>query len=168
MGVFEPAGGADSRFWEGELMELFVGADYRGFEKKKILLKFLATKDFDVTDVGAYSYHEGDDFNDPAVAVARAVKREHEAKGILICDSAHGMTMQANRFKGVRAAHCDNPESAKLAREHDDANVLCLSAHFMDDKKIQEVVTAFLETKFDNLERRVKRINRLDEREDYD
>ena len=149
-------------------MELFVGADYRGLEMKKSLLKFLASKDYEVTDVGAYSYHEGDDFNDPAIAVARAVRREHEAMGILICDSAHGVTMQANRFKGVRAAHCESAESAKLAREHDDANVLCLSAHFMDEAKMRETVTAFLTTKFESLERRARRINRLDEREDYD
>ena len=150
-------------------MELFVGADYRGFEKKKELLKFLAKNpDYEVTDVGAYSYHEGDDFNDPAIAVARAVKREHEAKGILICDSAHGVTIQANRFKGVRAAHCESADSAKLAREHDDANVLCLSAHFVTDEQIPKIVTAFLDTKFEPLERRVRRINRLDEREDYD
>ncbi|MBQ3297006.1 RpiB/LacA/LacB family sugar-phosphate isomerase [Candidatus Saccharibacteria bacterium] len=150
-------------------MQLFVGADYRGFEKKKELLKFLAKNpDYEVTNVGAYSYHEGDDFNDPAIAVARAVKREHEAKGILICDSAHGVTIQANRFKGVRAAHCESVDSAKLAREHDDANVLCLSAHFVADEQIPEIVTAFLDTKFEPLERRVRRINRLDEREDYD
>ena len=150
-------------------MQLFVGADYRGFEKKKELLKFLAKNpDYEVTNVGAYSYHEGDDFNDPAIAVARAVKREHEAKGILICDSAHGVTIQANRFKGVRAAHCESVDSAKLAREHDDANVLCLSAHFVADEQIPEIVTAFLDTKFEPLERRVRRINRLDERDDYD
>ena len=150
-------------------MDLFVGADYRGFERKKELLKFLAkNEEYEVTDVGAYSYHEGDDFNDPAIAVARAVRKDMNARGILICDSAHGVTIQANRFKGIRAAHCDSVESAELAREHDDANVLCLSAHFMDDAKVQEIVTAFLTTKFEPLERRVRRINRLDEREDYD
>jgi len=150
-------------------VELFVGADYRGFEKKKALLKFLAKKgDYEVTDVGAYSYHEGDDFNDPAIAVARAVRKDMNARGILICDSAHGVTIQANRFKGIRAAHCNSAESAKLAREHDDANVLCLSAHFVDDGQMQEIVEAFLDTKFEHLERRVRRINRLDEREDYD
>lgn len=149
-------------------MRVFVGADYRGLEKKNELLKFLASKDYEVMDVGAYSYHEGDDYNDPAIAVARAVRREHEAFGVLICDSAHGVTMQANRFKGVRAANCDSAESAKLAREHDDANVLCLSAHFIDEAAMQEIVTQFLETKFESLERRARRINRLDEREDYD
>lgn len=149
-------------------MKVFIGADYKGFERKNQLLKFLATTDYEVVDVGAYSYDEGDDFNDPAITVARNVREVRDSFGILICDSAHGVTIQANRFKGVRAAHCENEESAKLAREHDDANVLCLSAHFLDEKAMQEIITTFLETKFDALERRVKRINRLDEREDYD
>ena len=75
--------------------------------------------------------------------------------------------MQANRFKGVRAANCDSVESAKLAREHDDANVLCMSAHFVDEDLMKQITDAFLDTYFTNLERRVRRINLLDEREDY-
>ena len=78
------------------------------------------------------------------------------------------MTVQANRFIGIRAAHCDGPDSARLAREHDDANILCMSAHFMDEEKMKETLSVFLETQFESLERRVRRINRLDEREDYD
>ena len=149
-------------------MEIYIGADYRGFEKKQELIEFLASQGHEVIDSGAFSYNEGDDFNDPAIAVAKAVRENRGSFGILICDSAHGVTMQANRFKGVRAAHCDSVESAQLAREHDDANVLCLSAHFMDEGKMREIVTTFLATNFESLERRVRRINRLDEREDYD
>ncbi len=149
-------------------MKIFIGADYRGFEKKNEIIEFLNQKNYDVVDEGAYEYVEGDDFNDPAIAVAKAVREDFGSFGILICDSAHGVTMQANRFKGVRAAHCENAESAKLAREHDDANVLCLSAHFLDMNNVQDIINAFLETNFTNLERRVRRINRLDEREDYD
>ena len=149
-------------------MEIFIGADYRGFEKKQMLIEYLETQGHTVTDEGAFNYNEGDDFNDPAIAVAKAVRENRGSMGILICDSAHGVTMQANRFKGIRAAHCDSTESAVLAREHDDANVLCLSAHFMDDARMRDIVMTFLETDFTNLERRVRRINRLDEREDYD
>ena len=149
-------------------MEIYIGADYRGFEKKQKVLEFLAQENHKVIDEGAYTYSEGDDFNDPAIAVAKSVRENRGSRGILICDSAHGVTMQANRFKGVRAAHCENVESARLAREHDDANVLCLSAHFLDDKIINEIIKVFLETDFKNIERRVRRINRLDEREDYD
>ena len=149
-------------------MTVYIGADYRGFEKKQKMLDFLSGLDYEVVDEGAYDYNEGDDFNDPAIAVAKEVRENPGAKGILICDSAHGVTMQANRFKGARAAHCENPESAKLAREHDDANILCLSAHFMDEEKMKEIISTFLETNFQGIERRVRRINRLDEREDYD
>ena len=148
-------------------MEVFVGADYRGFEKKQKILGFLAKKDYSVTDLGTYDNAEND-FNDSAVAVAKMVRRDRGSAGILICDSAHGMTIQANRFKGIRAAHCSTEESAKLAREHDDANILCLSAHDMSEEEMGKVILVFLQTKFIDLERRVRRINRLDEREDYD
>lgn len=149
-------------------MEIFIGADYRGFKLKNELIGFLAEINYNVTDDGAYEYDEGDDFNDPAVKVASDVRENPGARGILICDSAHGMTMQANRFKGIRAAHCDSVKSARLAREHDDANVLCLSAHFVNDDLMREITKTFLETNFEPLERRIRRINRLDEREDYD
>ena len=149
-------------------MEIYIGADYRGFEKKKEILKFLAKRTDKTIDAGAYSYSEGDDFNEPAVRVAKAVRNKRDARGILLCGSAHGATIQANRFKGIRAANCDSEESAKLAREHDNANVLCLSAELIDEEKMKKIIKAFLETDFISLERRVRRINRLDEREDYD
>lgn len=148
-------------------MEIFIGADYRGFEKKTKILNFLAKNGYSVTDLGAYDDSEGD-FNDPAIAVAKMVRKNRDAMGILICDSAHGMTIQANRFKGIRAANCSSPESAQLAREHDDANILCLSAHALNDDELNKIVETFLNTKFVVLERRVRRINRLDERGDYD
>lgn len=168
MGIFKPASGVSGRFRERALVEIFVGADYRGFEAKKNLLQYLASEGYSVVDEGAYEYKEGDDFNDPAIKVATAVRENRGSRGILVCDSAHGVTIQANRYKGIRAAHCENAESARLAREHDDANILCLSAHFMDETKMREIVDAFIGTEFNNLERRVRRINRLDEREDYD
>jgi ribose 5-phosphate isomerase B len=150
-------------------MDVYIGADYRGFEKKNHLVQFLKANGFNAIDKGAYEYHEGDDFNDPAVAVAKEVRENLGSFGILICDSAHGVTAQANRFKGICAAHCHCAESAQLAREHDDANILCLSAHFMtNDEEMENIVRTFLQTNFESFERRVRRINRLDEREDYD
>ena len=149
-------------------MEIFVGSDYRGFELKKQILAYLAGTDYEVTDEGDYEYNEGSDFNDSAVAVAKTVRENPGSFGILICDSAHGVTMQANRFKGVRAAHVGSVESAKLAREHDDANVLCLSAHFTDENLAKQIIDTFINTNFERLERRERRINRLDERVDYD
>lgn len=149
-------------------MQIYLGADYRGFERKQALKAFLAERGYNVIDLGVYNGDEQADFNEPAVAVSKEVREDFGSFGILICDSAHGMTIQANRFKGIRAANCDSVESAMLAREHDDANVLCLSAHFVDNDEACEIARVFLETKFDNLERRVRRINKIDEREDYD
>ncbi|MEE0888369.1 MAG: RpiB/LacA/LacB family sugar-phosphate isomerase [Candidatus Saccharimonadaceae bacterium] len=148
-------------------MEIFVGADYKGLEKKQKILGFLAKKDYNVNDLGTYDSSEND-YNDPAIAVSKMVRKNRDARGILICDSAHGMTIQANRFKGIRAANCDSEESVKLAREHDDINVLCLAAHFLELDKMQELIEVFLNTKFIDYERRIRRINRLDERGDYD
>ena len=145
--------------------KIYIGADYRGFEAKNELVKVLAEIGYEVMDVGAYKYEEGDDFNDPAIAVAKAVRKPANLVGILICDSAHGVTIQANRFKGIRAANCDNIESAKLAREHDNANILCMSAHFIGKDKMKEIAKAFLETEFEFLPRRQRRIKRLDEGE---
>lgn len=149
-------------------MKIYLGADYRGFDIKQQLIVFLSQEGHDVVDLGAFSYNEGDDYNDPAIAVAKAVRENLGSKGILICDSAHGMTMQANRFKGVRAANCDSTESAALAREHDDANILCLSAHFINIEEAKQITSRFLDAQFGSLERRARRINRLDTEESYD
>ena len=149
-------------------MQVFIGADYRGYELKEKIMGFLAGNEhIEIIDKGTYDSALKEDFNDSAVEVALAVRDTPSSFGILICDSAHGMTMQANRFKGIRAAHCENAESAKLAREHDDANVVCLSAHALDAEQAYSIVKTFLDTDFERLERRIRRINRLDEREDY-
>lgn len=149
-------------------MQVFVGADYRGFELKQAILEMLARGELEVEDVGTYDPEEKEDFNGPAVRVAQAAREDRGAMGVLICDSAHGMCIQANRFKGVRAANCDSAEAAKLAREHEDANVLCLSAHFISAEAAEPIVKTFLETPFTPIERRVRRINLLDERFDYE
>ena len=148
-------------------MEVFIGADYKGLEKKNLVLQLLTAGNDDVTDCGVYEYREGDDFNDPAVAVAKAVRENLGSFGILICGSGHGMTIQANRFKGIRATLCDSVDSVISARKHDDANVLCLSSDRVSDDEAKKIVDLFLTTDFEPLERRVRRMNRLDEREDY-
>ncbi len=148
-------------------MQIFLGSDYHGFDRKSSLLRYFATEtDYNVTDLGTFNSEEICDYNDPAIAVAKSVRENSGSFGILICDSAHGMTIQANRFKGIRAAYCPTMDSAKLAREHDDANVICLAAHFTTDVDAINIVKTFLSTDFTPLERRIKRINKLDE-EDY-
>ncbi len=147
-------------------MKIYIGTDYRGFEKKNMLVKFLRGQGHDVYDQGSYTYNEGDDFIDPAIAVSKNVLENPGSIGILLCGSGHGVTIQANRFKGIRATRCDSTASAVTAREHDNSNVLCLSAQTLDDTTAQAIVTTFLTTEFEPLERRVNRIKRLDERND--
>lgn len=149
-------------------MEVFVGADYKGWDKKVELSGFLIEKNYEVIEQGSNDLNSNLDFNDAAIMISKAVRENLGSRGILICDSAHGMTIQANRFKGIRAANCDSVGSARLAREHDDANVLCMSAGLMSINDMKAVSETFLNTDFEPLERRVRRINRLDEREDYD
>lgn len=149
-------------------MEIYIGSDFKGFETKKSLIEFLAAGNHTVNNMGDYEYKDGDDFNDSAVAVAKAVRENRGSIGILICGSGHGMTIQANRFKGIRATLCDSVDAVIPAKKSDDANVLCLSADRVDIEKAKEITAKFLETDFEPLERRVRRMNRLDERWDYD
>ena len=166
-------------------MRLFLAADHRGFSLKSKLVTdlphvpSLADANVEVIDLGPSVYNQDDDFNDAAIAVANAVKEAEAAGdkdvfGILICGSAIGVSIQANHFKGIRAAVLTDVETAIAAREHDDANIICLSADRinraedpLENEKAYEdafaVIEAFLTTPFSGAERYVRRIKRLDE-----
>lgn len=156
--------------------EIFIGSDHRGFELKKHLVatfsdattsqlvtKSAVGEDYQVTDLGPFSLDPDDDYNDAAIKVARAVQDHLGSRGILICGSAHGIAIQANRFKGVRAIAAYSPELAKIGREHNDANVLCLSSDFTPEKDIDKIVELFFNTDFSRGERHIRRNRRLDE-----
>ncbi|MBR0431381.1 RpiB/LacA/LacB family sugar-phosphate isomerase [Candidatus Saccharibacteria bacterium] len=147
------------------MTQIFVGADHRGFEQKQALVSLLtnSAKDFAVVDKGAYEYNEADDFNDPAIAVAKEVQNNPGSFGILLCGSAHGVCMQANRFPGIRAINGYNSHIAQLGREHNDANVLCLSADYQNSADLAAAVQTFLTTAFLGEERYIRRNRRLDE-----
>ncbi len=146
---------------------IYIGADHRGFEKKNNIFKFLKNSGIEVKDVGAYNHDPEDDYNDFAVTVARNVRRERESFGILICGSGVGMSLQANRFKGVRALAATDKRIVELARGDNNINVLCLAADFLSEEQMQELIRVFLTTKFSNEPRYIHRNARLDEREDY-
>ena len=158
--------------------EIFIGSDHRGFELKEHLVAALSGstapegqiavksetgEDYMVTDLGPFALDPNDDYNDAAIKVAKAVRENPGSRGILICGSAHGIEIQANRFKGVRAIAAYSPELAKIGREHNDANVLCLSADFTEEKDIDKIVEIFLNTAFSGEERHIRRNKRLDE-----
>lgn len=144
------------------MSEVFIASDHRGFDAKNALVAAL-NNDYTVSDLGPFENNPDDDYNDAAIAVAKAVKSYDDAKGIIICGSSHGVAIQANRFKGIRAIQGFSEELARLGREHNDANVLCLAADFLDDNKIDKIARIFLNTEFSGEERHIRRNNRLDE-----
>ena len=146
---------------------IYLGADPRGYKIKEELFPILSDchENVIVEDLGAEAYNEDDDFNDPAIAVAQAVANDEHGLGVLLCGSAHGVTMQANRIRGARAINAPNEASAKIGREHDHANILCLSADELDADSAEKIIKAFCHTRPSQDERYVRRVKRLDEGE---
>ncbi len=143
---------------------IYLGADHRGFKKKEDLFPMLneCHENVIVEDLGAESYDADDDFNDIAVAVARAVVRDEHSFGILLCGSAHGVCMQANRLTGARAIHADTEASARVGREDDYANILCLPADDLDVDSMERIIKAFCHARPKKTPKYARRAQRLD------
>lgn len=126
-------------------MHIYLGADHRGFELKNRIADWLNSQSIAYTDFGATTFDAEDDYNDYAKQVARAVlgSQETDTFGILICGSAQGMAMQANRYKGIRAAICHSPAESAETRSHNNANVLCISAD-LHANDFTAIIDAFL------------------------
>ena len=127
-------------------MKVALGCDHAAFEGKEELKKYLEKK-FGVLDEGTYS-DERCDYPDFASKVAKRVVEE-KIPGILLCGSGIGVSIVANRYRGVRAALVRTPEEARLSRQHNDANVLCLGARINSDAEIREMVDAWFEAEFE-------------------
>ena len=128
-------------------MKIALGADHGGFALKEIVKKHLEDKGFEVLDKGCYST-ESVDYPVYAKAVANSILNKEADFGILICGTGIGISIAANRFKGIRAALCSNTTMAKLTREHNDANILALGARMTGDVLALEIVDEFLKTEF--------------------
>jgi len=128
---------------------LYLGADHAGFKLKEAIKKYLSGLRYEFKDLGALKLDKKDDYPDFGAKVAGAVaKNPKKDKGILVCGSAEGMGMVANKFRGVRAAVIYNEETAKLSREHNDANVLSISGWSLSEAKAKKIVKAWLGAKF--------------------
>lgn len=125
-----------------------IGSDHAGFEYKAGIVAFLQEKGLAVKDVGTHS-SESTDYPDYAHPVAEAVESGEAAVGILVCGSANGVAITANKHQGVRAAICWLPEIASLARQHNNANIICLPARFVSPADSKIMVATFLETAFE-------------------
>lgn len=129
---------------------IYIASDHQGYKLKQEIKKTYK----DIKDLGPFEYNKDDDYPDYAKKMAKNIKADD--LGILICSTGIGMSMAANKYKNVRAALCCNKESAKQAREHNNANVLCLSKDA--DLKIVDV---FLKSRFTGEERHIRRLNKL-------
>lgn len=144
--------------------KIAIGSDHAGFESKERAREFLATLGVEVLDKGTGGA-ESVDYPDFGAAVGRSVAAGEADCGVLICGSGIGISIAANKVAGVRAALCWNEETAKLARQHNDANVLCIGARFIEPELAARMIRVFVETDFDGgrHQQRVDKISRLDE-----
>jgi ribose 5-phosphate isomerase B len=136
-----------------------IGADHAGFEYKTIIIDLLQSKRLPVKDFGTYS-PDSVDYPDFAHPVASAVERGKAALGILVCGSGNGVAITANKHRGIRAAIAWTEELAQLARQHNNANILCLPSRFISTIVAEEIVTAFLNTHFEG-GRHQKRVDKI-------
>lgn len=143
-------------------MTIYIGSDHRGFKLKDELLAFFKEKKINAFDAGSLEYDAGDDYPDIAKKVADCVLGNDQALGIIICGSGAGVCIAANRLHGIRAVETHDPKIAEASRKDDDTNILCLGADFISPGKAKKVVAAWLNKKFENAERRARRIKKLD------
>ena len=141
-----------------------IGSDHGGYKLKEELKRYLQEKDIECKDCGCYS-EESVDYPDIAELVAKSVQKRESDKGILICRSGIGMSIVANKFKGIRCANCDNEEKAKLSRAHNNSNVLALGADYMTVNEAICILRIWLGTEFDG-GRHEDRLSLIDEIED--
>lgn len=125
-----------------------IGADHAGFEYKSQIISFLEEKGLSVKDFGTYSSGSAD-YPDFAHPVASAVEGGEASFGILVCGSANGVAITANKHQNIRAAICWLPEIAQLARQHNNANIICLPARFVSVAEATTMVDTFLSTAFE-------------------
>lgn len=129
-------------------MKIALGADHAGFPLKEKIKEFLLSKGYEVIDMGTHST-ESVHYPDFAKKVALAVQRGEADRGILVCGTGIGMSITANKFKGIRAALCTNEYMARMSRRHNDANVLCLGERVLGVELALSIVEAWLEEEFE-------------------
>ena len=140
-------------------MKILIGNDHAGYTLKLSIIKNLEDK-YEFFDKGSYS-DESVDYPDYASIIAKEIQSEKGDLGIIICGTGNGVCMTANKFKGIRAAICWNEEIAKLARQHNNANIICIPSRFIKVEEAMKIIESFILEKFEGgrHERRIKKIN---------
>lgn len=144
-------------------MKIAIGSDHGGFNLKKTIIEYLEENNIEYRDFGCYS-EESVDYPDFARLVAEAVSRGEFDSGILICGTGIGVSIAANKVKGIRAALCNDCFSARMAREHNDANILAMGERVIGKGLALEIIKTWLESKFQGgrHQRRIDKIMQLE------
>jgi ribose 5-phosphate isomerase B len=146
-------------------MKVAVACDHGGFPLKETVLKVVRQAGHEVLDLGTFSL-DPVDYPDYAQKVGQAIRNGEADRGILICGSGTGVTVAANKMRGIRAGVCHDVYSARQSVEHDDANVLSLGARVIGPELAAELVNTFLKAQFTGEERHVRRIAKISEIEE--
>ena len=141
-------------------MKIAIGCDHGGINLKPVLLGYLDKQGVEYKDFGTFT-KDSCDYNDYALQVANAVAEKECDLGILICGTGIGMSIVANKVKGVRCAHCHDVFSAKMTKLHNDANVLAFGERVIGAGLMLEIVDAFIHTEFSGDERHVRRVEKI-------
>ncbi len=144
----------------GQDMKIFIGADHRGFAIKQKVVRLLNGLNHEVIDVGTKSADVPCDYPKVGYQVAAHVAKNRNSRGILVCMSGIGLSIAANKVRGVYAALCYNKEAAVLSRQHNNANVLVLGAKFVPEKDMSDIIKIWLTENFEG-GRHLRRVNQI-------
>ena len=140
---------------------VFIAADHRGAGLKLYLIEMLSALGYNLVNLGVDNPNISVDYPDIAATLADAMIDDPESRGIIICGTGAGVMIAANRYRHIRASRCDNPSQARDDRFHDDINVLALAADDLDIEVAFLCAQTFLESPFDAVERRIRRIEKI-------
>lgn len=141
--------------------KIIIASDHAGFELKKKIINFLENEGYDITDNGTYST-ESVDYPQIAKDTAKKVANNDFEKGILICGSGIGMSIAANKIKGIRAVVCSDTTSAKFSRLHNNANILCFGERIVGEYLAKDICKIWLNTEFEE-DRHLRRVNLIED-----
>ena len=144
-------------------MKIAIGSDHAGFELKESVKRFLDEQGYQYHDFGAETLDPKDDYPEYGKKVADAVASGEYDRGIVACGTGIGISMSANKVRGVRAAACYNTDMARMSRAHNDANILALGGRLVDKGSAEEITAVWLETPFSGEERHARRIEKIKE-----
>lgn len=144
------------------IMKVIFGSDHSGFKLKSVIMADLKEKGYQVEDCGAFS-DVASDYPDYTRKVARELLNDKSALGILICGTGIGCSIAANRIPGIRAGLCTSAYEARMSREHNNANILCLGERVLGEQLALEIVDTWLNARFSREERHVRRLQKVEE-----